>query len=277
MAPVPGNPYATSSKTGSFRPYSDGTFQGMADADAASQNWLNMGSFNPSASVVAFGGLPVKEDIFNSNMSNGKSTIDLATTVDEVIGFSVFDQGHHGIITPGPNNVPLFYPGMDLPFYRFGTKARVPVQCSPALAALVGQSIKTPVGWDFATGMLVPTAAGTAVTVTSVAWANGVVTVNTAAAHGLALGMTATLAGFTPAGYNGSIEVLSVPSATSFTYALAADPGAATVQGTVATPAADAFTGLNILTYIPNSRIVFSDPVTGKVTWQDGTCALIQL
>lgn len=68
---------------------------------------------------------------------------------------------------------------------------------------------------------------------TAIAWASGYVTVTTGSAHGYAVGNVVTVAGATPAGYNGTFTVVSVPSTTTFTYALAANPGAATVQGTV--------------------------------------------
>ncbi len=68
---------------------------------------------------------------------------------------------------------------------------------------------------------------------TAFAWASGIVTVTTGVAHGYAVGNTVTIAGVTPAGYNGTYVILSVPSTTTFTYALATNPGAATVQGTV--------------------------------------------
>ena len=46
----------------------------------------------------------------------------------------------------------------------------------------------------------------------------GIVTMTTAAAHGLAVGDYVKLSGFSTASQNGSFRVLSVPSATSFTY-----------------------------------------------------------
>lgn len=272
-----GNPYRTTAKVGSFRKYSDGTFQGMAFADAASQNYLNMGTLSTAATAPIFGGVPVMEDVYNTNLSSGKPTLTQATSVGQISGFSVFDQGHNGVITPGVSNVPLFYPGMDFPFYRLGSKTvRIPVQCSPALSALVGSGINPSVGWDFTSNMLIPLDAGTAVTVSSLTINDdGTTTVVTASAHGLAIGMTAVLAGFTPAGYNGNIEVLSVPTSTSFTYATGTNYGAVTAQGTVATPAASAALDVSVIEYTPNSQVVFSDTVNNGVSWQPGTCAVI--
>lgn len=70
---------------------------------------------------------------------------------------------------------------------------------------------------------------------TSLSWANGVVTL-TSTGVGTALvspGTQFTVAGVTPAGYNGNWVVQSIPSADSVTYALATNPGPETSPGTV--------------------------------------------
>ena len=77
-------------------------------------------------------------------------------------------------------------------------------------------------------------AAETAVNITSASWAAGVATYGTSAVHTLAVGDKTVIAGITPTGYNvaaGAI-VLSVPTTTSFTVAIASDPGAYTSGGT---------------------------------------------
>lgn len=70
-----------------------------------------------------------------------------------------------------------------------------------------------------------------AATIVSLAWSGGVVTATTTAAHGLVTGANATIAGAAPAGYNGTFPV-TVTGTTTFTYALAANPGAETIPGT---------------------------------------------
>ncbi|MDE2105750.1 MAG: hypothetical protein KGL39_51475 [Patescibacteria group bacterium] len=73
----------------------------------------------------------------------------------------------------------------------------------------------------------------TALANTSLAWAANVVTVTTAAPHGLANGTSfqVTIAGATPAGYNGTF-LATVTGASTFTYPLVSDPGVETVPGT---------------------------------------------
>ncbi len=72
--------------------------------------------------------------------------------------------------------------------------------------------------------------------ITSLAWASGTVTA-TVAAMTLAVGQvfTTTIAGATPAGYNGTF-VATVASSTTFTYALTTDPGTETAPGTYTPP-----------------------------------------
>jgi len=282
MAILPGNPYQTSSRLGSFKPYTDGVFQGMADADAAVQNFLNMGQIDPLATAPLWGGLPIAEQVFQgSPFSSNKAKLTAAVAVAGITGFSVFDQGHHGVITPGPNNVPMFYPGMDLPYYRIGSGARIPVQASSALVALVGGGIKPSVTWNFATGELVPTSAGPSITITGIVMSGSAnpftETVTTATPHSFNVGDTVTQAGFTPSGYNATVEVLSVPTPTTYTAQLTTNPGAVTTAGTVAVAAGTGTLAVTVLGFYANSRIVYSDPVSGNIRWQDGTCAMLQL
>ena len=73
-----------------------------------------------------------------------------------------------------------------------------------------------------------------AVNISSATWSGGIATFNTAAAHTLAVGDKTVIASVTPTGWNipaGAI-VLTVPTTTQFTVAMAADPGAYTSGGT---------------------------------------------
>lgn len=97
-------------------------------------------------------------------------------------------------------------------------------------------------------------------TVTSVTSVGTLATVTMANPHNLKTGMSVTMAGFTPAGYNGTY-VITVTGASTFTYVLAAPLGAVTVTGT-ATPVLNvAITGVDphlfIDTMIFKSRLWF--------------------
>lgn len=69
-------------------------------------------------------------------------------------------------------------------------------------------------------------------TITSIVWASSVVTVVTAAAHGIPAGDTlqGVISGSTPSGYDGTFPCTYV-SSTSFTYPLASNPGTETTPG----------------------------------------------
>jgi hypothetical protein len=80
---------------------------------------------------------------------------------------------------------------------------------------------------------LTPILAG-AKAITTMVLATGVVTVTTTTPHGFTNGDTigVVIAGVTPSAYNGSFTA-TITGASTFTYPLAATPGAVTVQGTV--------------------------------------------
>ncbi|KWN80869.1 hypothetical protein WM24_23840 [Burkholderia ubonensis] len=65
-------------------------------------------------------------------------------------------------------------------------------------------------------------------------WATNTVTVTVSGGHGYPTGKTLnlTIAGVTPAGYNGTFAC-TITSTTQFTYPLASNPGSVTTQGTV--------------------------------------------
>ena len=66
----------------------------------------------------------------------------------------------------------------------------------------------------------------------SATWAGEIATINTSAAHTLAVGDKTVIASVTPSGYNDTFIVASVPTTTQFTVAMAADPGTYTSGGT---------------------------------------------
>jgi hypothetical protein len=86
------------------------------------------------------------------------------------------------------------------------------------------------------------TGALAAINIIALSWAAGVVTVQTAAPHGLGIGSFARISGAAPNGYNGDWTVATVPAADKITYALEADPGAQTALGTL-TPLAKVWAG----------------------------------
>ena len=80
--------------------------------------------------------------------------------------------------------------------------------------------------------------------ITSVTSSGTTATVTMTAAHNLLTGMSATLSGFTPSGYNG-IYVITVTGLTTFTYTLASAQVAPTLTGTATPTAGFVITGVN--------------------------------
>ena len=85
---------------------------------------------------------------------------------------------------------------------------------------------------------LANTSAGTPIASTSITAAANVATYTTATAHGFLPGQLVTVTGATSGVYNvANATILSVPTPTSFTYAIASTPVPATVQGSAVTAA----------------------------------------
>lgn len=82
--------------------------------------------------------------------------------------------------------------------------------------------------WLLATNPGTETAFGTLAASTS-----GSVSATTTSAHGVLPGQYFTIAGVTPAGYNGTFQALATTTGSTLTYALPANPGSQTVLGTL--------------------------------------------
>ncbi|HCH9219428.1 TPA: hypothetical protein NNU87_004823, partial [Salmonella enterica subsp. enterica serovar Tennessee] len=109
----------------------------------------------------------------------------------------------------------------------------------------------------------------------------GFATATTASAHGLKVGAYVAISGAVPAAYNGTVQVLSVPSATTFTFTPVSVPsGNATTQGTTgAAKEQDVALPVKIIEMqMGNSKTVSYDSATGFATWNDsGNAAVILL
>lgn len=68
---------------------------------------------------------------------------------------------------------------------------------------------------------------------TAITWSGGLVTATTTSAHGVAVGSYFSIAGVTPAGYNGIFLAQPGTSATTLIYSLVSNPGVETVLGTL--------------------------------------------
>ncbi|MZK91764.1 hypothetical protein EAJ18_22475 [Citrobacter amalonaticus] len=286
MANLSLNPMATTNALGSFGVQSDGYIQGIALDDPANRFNLASGTVAATETKPLWGGVPVVELLAGNQSSPRGSTIRRAVSVAELEGFTVFNQAHNGLTTP-QSPVPLYVSGMSVSFYRLGSNMRVPLKASAQVVALgtTGASVKTPLAWDFVNDQITTAAAagfsGSDIATTSVAFASGVATATTASAHGLSAGQYVKISGVAPTAYNGTVVVLSVPSATTFTYVPATAPGgAATTQGTIgAVTLSDITLPVKVLSVeTGNSKTVNYDSSTGFLTWNNNdSCALVLL
>ncbi|HCI6758184.1 TPA: hypothetical protein NPP70_003282 [Klebsiella variicola subsp. variicola] len=286
MANLSLNPMATTNAAGSFGVQSDGFIQGVALDDPANRFNLASGTVAATETKPLWGGLAVAELLPGVNSSPRGSTIRRALSLAELEGFTVFNQAHNGLTTP-QSPVPLYASGMSVSFYRLGSNMRVPLKASAQVVALgtAGASVKTPLAWDFVNNQVTTAAAaafaGADIATTAVTYSNGVATATTASAHGLTAGQYVKISGVAPAAYNGTVVVLTVPTATTFTYAPASAPGgSATTQGTIGAVAqADITLPVKVISIESgNSKTVNYDSATGFLTWNNtDSCALVLL
>ncbi|ELT1239354.1 TPA: hypothetical protein O7V74_004185 [Salmonella enterica] len=286
MANLSLNPMSTTNALGSFGVQSDGYIQGVALDDPANRFNLAAGTVALTETKPLWGGLPVAELLPGTSSSPRGSFIRRAVSVAELEGFTVFNQAHNGLTTP-QSPVPLYASGMSVSYYRLGSNMRVPLKASAQVVALgtSGASVKTPLAWDFVNNQITTAAAagfaGSDIATTAVTCANGVATAVTASAHGLTAGQYVKISGVAPAEYNGTVVVLTVANATTFTYAPATAPGgAATTQGTIgAVTLSDITLPVKVLAIESgNSKTVSYDSATGFLTWNNtDSCALVLL
>ncbi len=105
--------------------------------------------------------------------------------------------------------------------------------------------------------------------------ATNVGTVTFTSAHNLSVGQTVTLAGFTPAGWNGTWPVLAVTSSTIVTVQLGTNPGSVTVFGTATTPITSRITSntsttLTCVDFVTGGTTPFPIALTAGLTYTIG-------
>lgn len=140
MANISFDPFKTQGNFGGgFNVSSNGLVQGDAQDDPAIQLLLRQGLLDASVTTAVYGGMGVMEcvptednSVCGSNIKNASATICNA--------FLVNNRAYHGIITPN-NQVPMFPAGSSVHYYAIGSKARIPLPVSAAVAALATGSV----------------------------------------------------------------------------------------------------------------------------------------
>jgi hypothetical protein len=129
------NPVLTSNAAGTFKISLDGMMQGMAMDDPAIRYQLTGGQLAPTETSPMFGGVPISEflpptgSLWDPALQN---SIIRATAAIPPTGISVFNQ-NHAMISSVSSPVPQADSGMLVNFYRFGSRARIPLAMDPAL------------------------------------------------------------------------------------------------------------------------------------------------
>lgn len=286
MAGVSINPMQTTNAAGLFGIKSQGWYQGVALDDPATRYALAGGYVASSETLPMWGGLAITELVPGLVARPVGSIVKRATALGNLTGFTVFNQANNGIVT-SQSTVPTMSSDMSVSFYRLGSRARIPLPVSAAVIALQadGLAVNHPLVWNFTAGEIdVFSTISTAADSTALAYSSttGLVTATTAAAHGLSVGSFVTVSGAEPAQYNGTVQVTSVPSTTTFTYVPVSTPtaAAATTQGSIGvTTESDVVLDVQILGIMEgNCKVVSYDADDNEATWlTNGNLALIRI
>jgi hypothetical protein len=282
------NPVIVTNFPGTFSVQSEGMQQGLAMDDPASRNWLSRGILASTETLPMWGGVAITESVMNPATAQSQlgGYITRAVNNAAVTGMSVFNQADAWIQTP-QSRVPVAGNNMFVPFYRFGSNARIPVQASAALtAALESGSILQQVSWDFTGQQLIPYTPSYAQTNPSVynsyTSGTGILQLTFGSAPGPVANDYVTLGGFTGtnAPFNGDWLVVSTQTGGTIlniqvTVGLGAitpaSPGYLVAGG-------GAFPCKVIDVNVGNSKVVSYSSSTGFANWTNtGSTVLIQI
>lgn len=170
MAGITINPALMSNAPGSFFATSEGYIQGFALDDPAVRNELCAGVVAPGAANPMWGGEGITESLptAGTEADSVSSILALATSQANLTGFTVFNQSA-AMIQTAQSPVPLAPATGGINFYRFGSGARIVVQCSSAVAAaLAGGAVNQALYWDYTNQVLLNAPGGTAIPATLV-------------------------------------------------------------------------------------------------------------
>jgi hypothetical protein len=248
VATIPFNPFSTTVGQGLFGKTSYGLVQGTAYPDPAIRYKLAQGTLSQSETLPMWGGVGIYTDL--GGASGGPiqalgTIIGRASSLTNLLGFSVFDQNYAMVNTP-QSPVPLIGSGGQVNYYRLGSGARIAVSADASLVSLQGGLTNAQVSWDFVAQKLVPfSAEHSSVAITGATWASTgggqtTFTVGTDLTSDLSAGDDIDVSGVvstggTGAGYNGNFIVVSVDSThVVVSQASPSSPGTYSSGGTIA-------------------------------------------
>lgn len=275
------NPNLTSNARGTFGVDWNGLIQGVAMDDPSARNALSGGVVAAGEALPMWGGIgvynTVPADTTGGTRGGAYGRATLLTGAKALTGFSVFNQNHSAINSP-QSEVPLIAAGMTGNYYELGSGARIAVKIDPALVSLSGGLITAPVSWDFNGQMLSAYVASyLANVITNAVWSAGKITFTTTTAHGVTVGGSVSISGFTPDAYNGDYIALAGTAGSTLVVTKVVDPGADTVQGRLDAGGGALPCKIETLS-IGNSMEVVYDAATGFASWnRNGNCAVIRI
>lgn len=162
MANITFNPQLTTAPASSFLSNTQGYIQGSVLDDPTSRMYLNAGIIASTVTGAVWGGMGITESVPAPGSETTGGVLTIATAYTDLTGFTVFNQASNMIITPG-NSVQQADAGMSISYFRFGSNARIAVQCDATLAAaLDAGTIIQQVAWDFTNQKLIAYTSGTA-------------------------------------------------------------------------------------------------------------------
>jgi hypothetical protein len=165
MAGLTINPALVTNALGSFSVTSEGYVQGVQLDDPAVRFALASGIVSPAASGPMWGGMGITDSLWTPGTESDSigSVLTLASSQSNLTGFTVFNQANAMIQSP-QSPVPLAPLTGAINFFRFGSGARIAVQCSSTVAtALEGSASNVALYWDYTNQVLLNAPGGTAI------------------------------------------------------------------------------------------------------------------
>jgi len=149
MSTISFNPTLTTNISGGFVLSTEGYVQGVFLDDPSMRTQLEGGQVGSGVSQPLWGGLAVALNVQAVGANAQGSTVVPATSAGTIDGWTLFNQGMAGIITPS-STVPLYAAGASINFARNGSLLRiaVAVENTTILNALASAAANVALYWD---------------------------------------------------------------------------------------------------------------------------------
>ena len=149
MSSISFNPTITTNISGGFVLSTEGYVQGVFLDDPSMRTQLEGGQVGSGVTQPLWGGIAVALNVQAVGANAQGSTVVPATSAGTIDGWTLFNQGMAGIITPS-SQVPLYAGGASINFARVGSLLRVAVavENTTILNALANAAANVALYWD---------------------------------------------------------------------------------------------------------------------------------